>query len=101
MDKAALRQAADRLDRLLQHYAATDDAARGLLNALSTLIAEAQADRIDRPLEWHDVPGARSFTEGGLAALGDLEAAYAAFRIELTGGESPVLRKLREDRAKS
>ena len=36
-----------------------------------------------------------------MAQYADLEEAYALFKIEITGGETPLLRKLREnDRAK-
>ena len=100
MDQTALQQAAERLDEMLQHYAA-DPQVQGLRAALASLIAAARTGQIAHKLDWRDIPGAHGFAEGGLRQYGDLESAYAAFRIALTGGESPVLRKLRAERAGS
>lgn len=100
MDQAALQQAADRLDEMLQHHAA-DQQVQSLRAALAGLIAAARTGQIADSLDWRDVPGAHGFAEGGLGQYSDLESAYAAFRIALTGGESAVLRKLRAERAGS
>ena len=47
------------------------------------------------PLPWGDIPGGRYFNEGGLRRYAELEQAFARFRTEATGGDSPALRKLR------
>jgi hypothetical protein len=95
MDMALLAKSAEKLETLLRHYAVTDTEASGLLDALAALISDARAGKISAPLEWSMIPGARSFSEGGLRKYDDLETAFADFRIEATGGESPVLRNLR------
>ena len=95
MDRILLAEATDRLEQILQRYSAVDAEAKGLLTALSSLIASIRSGKITAPLEWRDIPGAYSFMEGGLGKYSDLETAYAKFRIEVTGGESPVLRNLR------
>lgn len=95
MDRLLLLKSAERLEQLLRQYAAVDHEAKVLLDALSALINDARYGKIVSALEWSEVPGALSFTEGGLAKYGDLETAYAEFKIEITGGESPVLRNLR------
>ena len=43
-----------------------------------------------------DIPGRYLFTEEGLQQYAALEHAFAEFKIELTGGESPTLRRLKE-----
>ncbi len=50
---------------------------------------------MNAPLPWGDIPGGRYFNEGSLRRYPELEQAFARFRIEATGGESPALRKLR------
>ncbi|MNY30802.1 hypothetical protein D3C86_1649290 [compost metagenome] len=46
-------------------------------------------------MEWRDIPGRYLFTEEGLQQYAALEQAFAEFKIELTGGESPTLRRLK------
>ena len=98
MNILSVKDTASRLEDLLRRYAATDVEAQSLLSTLSALIVDARSGRITHPLEWRDIPGSRSFTEGGLGKYGDLETAFADFRIEITGGETPVLRDLRQSR---
>lgn len=43
------------------------------------------------------MPGAYFFNEGQLRQYPDLESAYADFKIEVTGGETPALRMFREE----
>lgn len=95
MNKVLLADAAERLAQLLGRYADVDAEAKGLQDGLSALIDDARLGGIAEPLPWGDVPGGQRFNEGGLRKYADLEAAYALFKIELTGGESPVLRNLR------
>ena len=95
MDQVLIRKTADDLCKVLTHHAVYDAEARNLLGALSNLIKLAREGSITVPLELEAVPGAYYFTEGGLRRYRDVEEAYAAFKIEVTGGESPVLRALR------
>ena len=61
------------------------------------MLAQAQvaAGALNAPLPWGDIPGGRYFNEGSQRRYPELEQAFARFRIEATGGESPALRKLR------
>lgn len=95
MNQELLKARALDLQQLLLRHAQADAEAASLLAALSALIKPAIAGAIGAPLAWGDVPGAAFFSEGGLRRFSDLESAYAAFKIELTGGESPALRNLR------
>lgn len=62
---------------------------------LTLLLNAAKQQRIRTPMEWRDIPGSYLFTEEGLQQYADLEHAFAEFRIELSGGESPTLHKLK------
>lgn len=95
MNQLALTKSSATLARLLAKYAVTDIEAENLKSALSDTISSALSGKIDDPLEWNDIPGGYYFTEGNLSQYADLESAYAEFKIEITGGESPILRKLR------
>ena len=57
--------------------------------------AQVAAGALNAPLPWGDIPGGRYFNEGSQRRYPELEQAFARFRIEATGGESPALRKLR------
>ena len=61
------------------------------------MLAQAQvaAGALNAPLPWGDIPGGRYFNEGSQRRYPELEQAFARFRIEATGAESPALRKLR------
>lgn len=94
MDQVMLRESAEYLEEVISKYAS--DAKVGCLHkALSTLIADARAGTIVFPLQWNDIPGTYAFIEGGLQQYRDLETAYAKFKIEITGGESPLMKSLR------
>lgn len=97
MNKLELKRKAEKLRDLLSHYAVSDVDANSLLNGLPPFIRDALVGKIDTPLEWTDMPGAYFFNEGKLRKYSDLESAYVDFKIEITGGETPVLRKLREE----
>lgn len=97
MDQQQLRASALELGQLLARDAPSHAEAAGLRSALGALLAQAMAGTIVAPLAWGEIPGARLVTEGSLRRLPELEQAYARFRIEATGGESPALRKLRGD----
>lgn len=95
MNQMLLAKSAKKLEELLLRYTSVDAGVSELFDALSGLIDDARGGRITAPVEWRNVPGRYNFTEGGLQKYPDLETAYAEFKIEVTGGESPVLRKLR------
>lgn len=95
MNPLLLAKSAEKLEQILRHYLTFDREVLRLFDALSRLISDARTGRILGPMEWRDIPGGYDFTEGGLGKYSDLEAAYAEFKIEITGGESPVLRSLR------
>ena len=96
MNQELLRQRAATLKELLLRYAPENEDAKDLFKALSVYIQQALDGSIVAPLEWSAVPGDRMFDEGTLGELPGLEAAYSSFKIEITGGESEVLRKLRQ-----
>jgi hypothetical protein len=95
MDAVKVKASAEKLAALLLRYSATDEEAKKLQGALAKLLSDAAGGLVVSPLDWRDIPGAYHFNEGGLRKYPDLETAYAELRIELTGGESPVLRELR------
>lgn len=96
MNKLELKYKAEKLLTLLSYYSKSDREAAGLLHGMLPLINEALAGSVVTPLDWTDMPGAYLFSEGNLGQYADLETAYAEFKIEITGGETPALRKLRE-----
>ncbi|MGF6214651.1 hypothetical protein ABIE30_000165 [Janthinobacterium lividum] len=95
MDQQRLQAHAAELEQLLARLAPTDGEVADLRSALEPLLALAGSGALSAPLPWGDIPGGRYFTEGGLRQYPELEQAFARFRIEATGGESPALRKLR------
>lgn len=100
MDKLKISSTAAILKRILDHYAQIDREAALLKSALSSILRAEESGEINSPLEWNKIPGGIFFTEGNLRQYRDLEDAYANFKIEVTGGDTPVLRKLRLDLAK-
>ncbi|MCC7700890.1 hypothetical protein IGS59_01460 [Janthinobacterium sp. GW460P] len=97
MDQQRLQAHAAELAQLLARLAPADGEVADLRSALEPLLALAGSGALSAPLPWGDIPGGRYFTEGGLRQYPELEQAFARFRIETTGGESPALRKLRGD----
>lgn len=95
MDQQRLQSRAAELEQLLARLASADAEVADLRSALEPLLALAGSSALSAPLPWGDIPGGRYFTEGGLRRYPELEQAFARFRIEATGGESPALRKLR------
>jgi hypothetical protein len=71
---------------------------RLLLHLLTDLLNQAKGEKILKPLTWQEVPGEWYFSEGNLANFPELESAYSKFKIELTGGETPILKALREEK---
>ncbi|MFA6072287.1 MAG: hypothetical protein WC810_27305 [Janthinobacterium sp.] len=95
MDQQRLQARAAELEQLLARLALVDGEVADLRSAVEPLLALAGSGALSAPLPWGDIPGGRYFTEGGLRRYPELEQAFARFRIEATGGESPALRKLR------
>ena len=95
MDQQRLQARAAELEQVLARLAPADGEVADLRSALKALLALAGSGALSAPLPWGDIPGGRYFTEGGLRQYPELEQAFARFRIEATGGESPALRKLR------
>ena len=95
MDQQRLQALAAELEQLLARLAPADAEVADLRSAVESLLALAGSGALSAPLAWGDIPGGRYFTEGSLRRYPALEQAFARFRIEATGGESPALRKLR------
>lgn len=95
MDQQRLQALAAELEQLLARLAPVDAEVDDLRSAVEPLLALAGSGALSAPLSWGDIPDGRYFTEGGLRQYPELEQAFARFRIEATGGESPALRKLR------
>jgi hypothetical protein len=96
MNQELLRQSALELEGILRHYAIVDEEAARFFSALQSRLTDAQSGQILAPLKWRQLPGMLYFEEGSLRKYSDLEAAYAKFAVEATGGETPVLRELRK-----
>lgn len=93
MDRMMLKESAEYLEEVISKYV-SDTKVSCLHKALSTLIADALAEKITLPVQRSDIPGSHSFIEGGLQQYPDLETAYAKFKIQLTGGERPFMQDL-------
>ena len=90
-----LKEKALKLRAAIDALKAKDSAAAKLAVELEPLLILAERGQIRAPMEWRDIPGRYLFTEEGLQQYADLEHAFAEFKIELTGGESPTLRRLK------
>lgn len=95
MNIETLKQKSLKLRLIIDSLKAQDPAAMKLSVELEPLLKAADQERIRTPMEWRDIPGRYLFTEEGLQQYDNLEHAFAEFRIELTGGEPPTLRKLK------
>jgi hypothetical protein len=95
MDIEKLKEKTLRLRSTIDALMAEDPAVAQLDLELAPLMDRAERGRIRTPLEWRDIPGCYLFTEDGLQQYAELELAFAVFKIELIGGESPTLRRLK------
>ena len=98
MDPILLKEKAEALLAELEKHSALDPGVKGLMAALHPLLEASLTCEILSPVEWRSVPGGRQFSEGHLREFGDLEEAYARFKIEVTGGETPALKMFRQSR---
>ena len=96
MNIEKLKEKALKLRAAIDALKAQDPAAAKLAVELEPLLVLAETGQIRTPMEWRDIPGRYLFTEEGLQQYAALEHAFAEFKIELTGGESPTLRRLKE-----
>ncbi|CAI2531471.1 Uncharacterised protein [Serratia ficaria] len=96
MNIEALKEKTLTLRAAIDALKASDPAVEKLSVELELLMTRAERGQIHTPMEWRDIPGRYHFTEEGLQQYAELEHAFAEFRIELIGGESPTLRKLKE-----
>ncbi|WP_150764568.1 hypothetical protein [Pseudomonas fluorescens] len=90
-----LKEKALKLRAAIDALKAQDPAAAKLAVELEPLLVLAETGQIRTPMEWRDIPGRYLFTEEGLQQYAALEQAFAEFKIELTGGESQTLRRLK------
>ena len=95
MDQLKIETKAKRLRRLLEQYSTRSDSALEALNSLKELLENAVSGRLTSPLKWSDVPCGYLFVEGALGQYKDLEEAYAEFKVEVTGGNDPLLDKIK------
>lgn len=96
MNIEKLKEKALKLRAAIDALKAQDPAAAKLAVELEPLLVLAETGQIRTPMEWRDIPGRYLFTEEGLQQYAALEHDFAEFKIELTGGESPTLRRLKE-----
>lgn len=92
MNKNKLQASARELRRVLDKYAVIDSAAASLSGQLQDLLERAERFSILQAVDIGDIPGYKLISETGLQGYADLSEAYAAFYIELTGGESEALK---------
>lgn len=87
IDPIKLKAAAEHVEWVLQQYPTSEDV-QDLLLALTPLIVEATACRIEHPVDSAQVPGAYNFGDGRYVPFRDpsIDEAYTRFRVELRGG---------------
>lgn len=91
MNKHELKVTAYKLRRVLAKYVASEPDIVVLDAQLQDLLERAERGHILQEVEIRDIPGYKLLTETALQGYDDLSEAYAAFYIELTGGESEAL----------
>lgn len=99
MNAKDLQVSALRLEKSLIAFAKKDVEASSLYADLKPLLKLVKDGVITTPWEWGQIPGRYRFSETGLQAYEELEQAFATFCIELTGGETPALKWMREFRS--
>lgn len=99
MNAKDLQLSALRLEKLLIAFAKKDVEASALYADLKPLLRLVQDGVITTPWEWGQIPERYRFSERGLQPYEQLEQAFATFCVELTGGETPALKWMREFRS--
>ena len=96
MDIKKIKQYAEELELLLEHYSKIDKDARLLYDSLQEIITKAKQQIIKKPLEYGEIPGSYFFIERDLAKYRDLSKCYSTFKLEVTGGDDEYgeLRKI-------
>lgn len=94
-----LQVSAVKLEEALIAFSQKDVEASALYADLKPLLKLVKDGVITTPWEWGQIPGRYRFSERGLQTYEQLEQAFATFCIELTGGETPALKWMREFRS--
>ncbi|WP_164329033.1 hypothetical protein [Pseudomonas viridiflava] len=97
MDIEKLKQKTQKLREAIEDLEKSDHVVEKLRIEIEPLMKLAESGMIPVKLQWRDIPGRYLFTEESLQKYSLLEHAFAEFRIELTGGETPLLRKLKKE----
>ncbi|EPM49446.1 hypothetical protein [Pseudomonas syringae] len=97
MDIERLKQKTQKLREAIEDLEKSDHVVEKLRIEIEPLMKLAESGMIPVKLQWRDIPGRYLFTEESLQEYSLLEHAFAEFRIELTGGETPLLRKLKKE----
>ncbi|RMQ11388.1 hypothetical protein ALQ09_05230 [Pseudomonas viridiflava] len=92
-----LQQKTQELREVIEDLKKSDHVVEKLRAEIEPLMKLAESGMITVKLQWRDIPGRYLFTEEGLQQYPHLEHAFAEFRIELTGGETPLLHKLKRE----
>ncbi|KPX63419.1 hypothetical protein ALO39_100487 [Pseudomonas syringae pv. lapsa] len=92
-----LKQKTQKLREVIEDLKKSDHVVEKLRAEIEPLMKLAESGMITVELQWRDIPGRYLFTEEGLQQYPHLEHAFAEFRIELTGGETPLLHKLKRE----
>lgn len=96
MNQVKLKKLTQRLWGLLEKYSRTDDTAMLVTNTLRKQFKEVMAGNVLAPLSWEQVPCGYFFTEDMLGKYKDLEEAYADYKVAITGGNDPLLEKIKK-----
>ena len=99
IDNDKLLKAALRLKKVFTEHAA-DSTVSGIYASLAPLIEDSINGDIVNALDWENIPCGYFFIENNDDKYSELESAYANWKIEITGGETSALRKLKEDMSK-
>ncbi|MEA1677406.1 hypothetical protein [Nitrospirillum sp. BR 11163] len=90
MNLERFKRLALELEDEARHYAAMDPQVKCFAGSVEGITADAKTERILAPLD--HIPGDYYFYEGTLRQYRDLESAFARFRIEVIGGETPAVK---------
>lgn len=95
MNDEKLARLAKNLEEVLLYHSRNSNEAASLLRSLTPILRLASNHEISRVFEWDEIPGGRIFIEDGLTGYDDIEVACAEFKIEITGGETEILKNKR------